>query len=305
MDNMLKEIREHFAANQVGLRLLTKLPTGYPAYTFRIGNEFGVAIEFESQRDFFEESTNALMSTKKFVLQGGKSTRYLTLSCCEEGYRNEFAEFCAHFVDPGKDGDNRHRLLDTPLNWWNQWIGLLGNRKGSSKCYDVIAEMMALDLLFRIDNTVVWSASHEGSHDIESSTKSYEVKSTLKKSETTVTISSQHQLFSTRELNLLFFRLEHSEQGVSINDMKEILVGHGYQSVLLEAQLNYRGFVKGSSLRDQKFRLLEARSYNVDDNFPRIVKSSFKGDVYPKNIIKILYTIDLEGLNYTNLDWKP
>ena len=171
-------------------------------------------------------------------------------------------------------------------------------------CHDVIGEMIALDYLFQIDSSVEWSASHAGSHDIESNNKSYEVKTTIKKSESTVTISSQHQLFSERDLDLLFFRLEYSEQGVSINDMKEILSSHGYNPDLLETQLSYRGFIKGSSIRDRKYRLLEARQYIVDDQFPKIVKSSFKGDVYPMNIVKILYTLDLEGINYMSINWN-
>ena len=305
MDTILKEIREHFAANRNGLRAINILPSETPAYTIRIGIEFGVAIEFDGNKDFYEESSNALMSTRIYSLQNDNtSKRFLALTCSDETYRNEFAELCTHFVEPGIDNLNREMLLEKPLNWWDQWIGLLGNRKGTSKCYDIIAEMMALDHLFQHDNTVIWAAEHAGSHDIESQQKSYEVKATLKKYETNVTISSQHQLYSENELFLMFFRLEKSEQGLSINNMKDILIGHGYDENLLESQLSQRGYMKGSSIRDQKYKLLEARLYKVDDDFPKIIESSFKNDVYPQNIVKILYTIDLEGLDYTPLHFE-
>ena len=159
--------------------------------------------------------------------------------------------------------------------------------------------MMALKDLFSIDNSIQWTASHAGSHDIESPSNSYEVKSTIKKSETNVTISSRFQLDSEKPLELWFYRMEASEQGMSINDMKDELVKAGYSESLLESQLEAKGFIKGNSIRDKKYILLERRKYIIDDNFPRIVESSFKNDVYPKNIIKILYTIDLEGLDYT------
>ena len=86
---------------------------------------------------------------------------------------------------------------------------------------------------------------------------------------------------------------------MSINDMKDVFVKAGYSESLLESQLEAKGFIKGNSIRDKKYIQLERRKYVIDDNFPRIVESSFKNDVYPKNIIKILYTIDLEGLDYT------
>jgi hypothetical protein len=57
------------------------------------------------------------------------------------------------------------------------------------------------------------------------------------------------------------------------------------------------------SIRDTKFTILEVRRYIVDEKFPKIVEGSFKNDVFPKNIIKIIYTIDLEGIEYTSLSF--
>ena len=93
--------------------------------------------------------------------------------------------------------------------------------------------------------------------------------------------------------------MEASEQGFSINDLKDELVKAGYNESTLESQLQSKGFILGNSIRDRKYIVLERRKYTIDESFPRIVESSFKNNVYPKNIIKILYTIDLEGLDYT------
>ena len=95
-----------------------------------------------------------------------------------------------------------------------------------------------------------------------------------------------------------FCRLEESEHGLSINDAKRKLVADGYDENILEEQLMQRGFMPGNSVRDRRYIVLEKRKYVVDEKFPRIVESSFKNNVYPKNIVKILYTIDLEGLDY-------
>lgn len=293
MKQLIEEIRTHFASQVQGIRMLKCLPADYKAYSFRQGVEYGVAIETTISKEVYEEA--AQITIKTFNNLGIK---YIALSCCDESFRNEFANFGANFVSPGDNGENRRIVLSSPLNWWDGWIGMLGNKVGGKKSYDTIAEMMALEELFKQDNTITWTASQAGSHDLESDSHSYEVKSTIMKSEAKVTISSQFQLDSVRPLQLWFYRMEASEQGVSINDMIAKLIATGYDGNLIESQLEKRGFMLGSSIRDRKYVLLEKRKYTVDDHFPRIVESSFKNNVYPKNIIKILYTIDLEGIDY-------
>lgn len=293
MNELLSEIREHFASHLQGLRRLSRIALDCPAYTFRQGVEFGVAIETSSTKDYYEEAAQITLKTMDFM-----GLRYITLSCCDELYRNEFAKFASHFVDAGVDKENRNMVINAPLEWWNSWIGMLGNRVSGRKSYDTIAEMLALASLFKADSTSSWTASHAGSHDIESDSASFEIKSTIKKSETFVTISSQFQLFSEKPMQLWFYRMEASEHGISINDAKDLLVNAGYDSGLIESQLEQRGFIMGSSIRDKKYVVLERRKYVVDDSFPRIVESSFKNDRYPHNIVKILYTIDLEGIDY-------
>lgn len=294
MEKIIDEIRMHFASQIQGIRPLSTLSKDCEAYSFRQGVEYGVAIQIDSKKEIYEESAQITIKTLSNM-----EKRYIALACCDEGFRNEFAKFAAYFVMPGENGENRKTVVETPIKWWNGWIGMLGNRVGARNSYDTIAEMIALEELYVHDKTIAWTASQAGSHDIESESASFEVKSTMKKSETTVTISSQFQLDSVKPLQLWFYRMEASEQGLSINDMKVKLVSAGYDESLIESQLCDRGFMPGSSSRDKKYVLLEKRKFVVDDNFPRIVESSFKNDVYPKNIIKILYTIDLEGLSYT------
>lgn len=295
MEEVLSEIREHFASQVQGFRLLSKQPSNFRAYSFRQGVEFGVAIETSLSKDIYEEAAQITIKTMDIM-----GMRYISLACCDELFRNEFANFASHFVEPGLNGENRTIVLETPLAWWNSWIGMLGNRVAGRNSYDTIAEMLALLSIYNEDNSCAWTASHAGSHDIETDSAAFEVKSTVKKSETTVTISSQFQLYSEKPLQLWYYRMEVSEHGVSINDVKEQLINAGYDKNLIESQLEQRGFILGSSIRDKRYIVLETRKYVVDDSFPRIVESSFKNDIYPKNIVKILYTIDLEGLDYTN-----
>lgn len=303
MEKLIQEIKDHFATGTFGIRILSCLDK-WKTYTLRQSGEYGLAIEYNSKEDLYEEANEVILYTT-FLTTESETKKYLVLACCDEKYRNNFAELSYDFANPGINGRDRQNLLSDPLAWWNQWIGLLGDKMRNRKSYDIIAELLALDFLYQKDKTVVWKAAEAGTHDIESATESFEVKSTIKKSETCITISSQHQLESSNKLSLLFFRMEKSLSGFSINDILKSLVAHGYDESLLESQLEKKGYKRGSSIRDVKYTILEIRMFDVDDKFPKIVETSFKDDVFPKNIIKILYTIDLEGLNYTSILFNP
>lgn len=295
---ILEEIRECFASTQNGARDIKSLTSEYPAMVIRSNEGYGVAIVFDDERDISEKFANSNLYTQKLAI-GGKEKKYLILRCALDSLRYEFATVCAQFIEPGINGIDRKNLLADPLAWWKQWRELLGNAIFQRKPYSVIAEMIVLDELYIHDNTIEWSAVHAGSHDIEGNQESYEVKSTIKRYGATITIAGQHQLQSLKRLQLYFCRLEQSKMGMSINDMKDKLVSDGYDKEKIEQQLYQLGYEYGSSVREEKYKVLEKRKYEVDDKFPKITKSSFKNDHIPESVIQITYTIDLDGLEYT------
>lgn len=259
---------------------------------------YGVAIEFDDIRDISEKFANSRLFSRTLAI-GGIEKKYLILSCMLDSLRYEFATVCAQFVEPGIDGMDRKNLMSEPLEWWKKWRELMGNTISNKEAYSVIAEMMVLDDLYTQDNTVEWTAVNSGSHDIEGNESCYEVKSTVKRYGATITISGQHQLQSLKRLQLYFCRLEQSRTGISINDMKDRLVADGYDKDKIEQQLYQLGYERGASIREEKYKVLEKRKYEVDDTFPKITKASFKDDHIPESITQITYTIDLDGLEYT------
>ncbi|MEG0720152.1 MAG: PD-(D/E)XK motif protein [Lachnospiraceae bacterium] len=295
---ILEEIREYFASTQNGARDIKSLLPEYPAMVIRSNEGYGVAVIFDDERDISEKFANSNLYTQILAI-GGEEKKYLILRCALDSLRYEFATVCAQFVEPGIDGIDRKNLLTDPLAWWKQWRELLGNAISQRQPYSVIAEMIVLDELYVHDNTIEWSAVNAGSHDIEGNQESYEVKSTIKRYGATITIAGQHQLQSLKRLQLYFCRLEQSKMGVSINDMKNKLVSDGYDKEKIEQQLYQLGYEYGSSVREEKYKVLEKRKYEVDDKFPKITKSSFKNDHIPESVIQITYTIDLDGLEYT------
>jgi len=300
---IIEEIRSHFAALTDGLRELQSVPSSLPTYSLRFNGEYGVAVEYNKDKDISEESTNAMISTREVYLSDGSQKKLLLLTCYDESFRNEFALLCETFVSPGERGELRENLINDPLAWWDRWIGLLGDRKSKKKCYDYIAEMVVLHILFKQDNTAYWAASERGSHDIECDKADFEVKSTIKKSDLNVTISSQHQLFSKKPLYLTFVRMEKSNDGVSINDMEKKLAEDGYNNSSISKYLNDSGFIKGARIRDEKYKVLEIRKYSVNDEFPKITKDSFVNGAFPASIVKLIYTIDLANIDYETMKY--
>lgn len=296
--NILEEVRECFASTQNGAREIKSLPAEYPALAIRNSDGYGVAIRFSNKDEFSEKFANCRMFTK-FMFIDGEGNKYLILSTTLDSLRYEFATICAQFIEPGEDGIYRKNLLKDPLMWWKQWRKLLGNAISEKKIYDVIAEMLVLDVLYVKDHAVTWTSINGGTHDIESNTESYEVKSTVRRYGATITISGQHQLESNKRLQLYFCRLEKSNIGISINDMKDKLILDGYDKEKIEEQLYRLGYERGSSARNEKYKILERRKYEVNSRFPKITKFSFKNNHIPKSIIQIVYTIDLDGLEYT------
>ena len=81
MINLLDEIREHFAANQQGMRPIKSLNPEWQAFTLRQGIEFGVAIEFKQEIEVNEESTSVLARKVLLLMEiKGNSFFFLVLT---------------------------------------------------------------------------------------------------------------------------------------------------------------------------------------------------------------------------------
>lgn len=298
--NLLEELRSYFVTINAGARKIKCLPEEYTAYVIKIVNGFGVAIEYNNETPIFERFANSYI--RNCILSINEVEKeYLILICEIDSLKYEFASICAEFVDPGQDGRRRIHLNNNPLEWWNNWKMLLGNSIMNKEVYSILAELITFDYLIEKDPSIEWTAINGGTHDFESKDYSYEVKATIKKYESSLVISSQHQLHSDKPLFLYYCRLEESEHGISINNKLLDLKQKGYYSDKIDLYLERVNLQYGSSIRNKKYQILEQRKYIIDSNFPKITKESFKNNTIPESITKISYTIDLSSLEY--LDW--
>ncbi|MCJ8007272.1 PD-(D/E)XK motif protein [Lederbergia wuyishanensis] len=297
---LVQEIRRGFASLRNGKALPLKEVDAYPAYVLRMGTSYGVVIEVSSDVKINERFSNVRYVTEEYEIDG-RQANFLYLSSDMEHLRNEFANICGAFVDPGEKGKEREKIEKAPLKWWEQMKELLGNRNIDTSPYNVLGEMVAYYYLFTNGKLVNWIGQINGSVDFESRDTDYEVKSTTMRYDSMIQISSQFQLQGGKDIKIFFLRFEESAHGKSIDDLAEMLVTAGVDRNKIEESLICGGYEKYSTGRSRKYKLLEMRLYDVNERFPTIIKERFADYGIPQNVVKINYTIDLDGLDYNDL----
>lgn len=299
MTDLLKEIQEGFAnLDQSGRMLPIKaMPVTYPAWIFREGDSFGVAVECPANLEISEGFAGARLRTVERVV-AGQHRLFLRLESSIEWLRNEFGLICEHMVSIKSGTAVRQALLSDPLIWWQRWRHLLGNALVDKHGYDVLAELLALEALVIKGANFEWSGPFGGVVDIKTPSTDYEIKSTVSRYGSVVNISGQFQLAASsgKPLQLVHFRFEPADEGLSIDLVCDRLIGLGVDAVMLEGALQRLGMEAGCSTRKEGYNLLEARSYVVDDSFPRITPASFTGGVLPAGVVQFEYSVDLSGL---------
>lgn len=297
--DLLQEIRNDFAGIKEG-SVIELMALGSEEHIIISKNKkegLMIGIPVTETVPSINESFTSCQIFDSYFTYKGKNERYLFLSCKLFDYRNEFASLCCEFVEPGPNGKYRNELLNNPLNWWKKWIILLGNTITERNIYCVIAEMMALDYLYKKDNSITWHAAKAGVRDIESDTDTFEVKSTIRRTGYEITISSSFQLDNETPFWLLFCRMEESnDNGFSIKDMFDILVNDGYDKQKLTNELAMQGLDLSNHICNIKYKAIERIRYLVDNSFPKIVDSSFVGGHRPAGIDKITYTVNLNAI---------
>lgn len=255
-----------------------RLVSGSEARMVRSGSRFGVFFPADITEEFFEDKLNSM------TLRTGKvnATNGVFISCKDRNLKNQFADECARFLD----ASNLRRISADPFGWWNELKQLFGNVLSDEKCYFLFAEFLVYLLLQKQCNdaglgvTVKWK-SCAATHDIEMSDGSqHEVKSTVKRTASVVTISSQFQMSVNPSVPffLYFLRLEPGRRdGVSIQHLLSKAASLGCDMGRIEQILLAQGLTPGSPKRKTRFAVLEAKRYDAGTGpFPKLTPESFR-----------------------------
>ena len=284
--------------NSVGYGKVKPFENDFMAYAVNLSGHKGVAIDI-SEDIKIKEHFNKLNIANANLEVKGVTHHVVFLYTDEEVLNEHYGVLFFDFLNKEK----RKAILSNPLDWFNEWSDLLGNKKQVKMIYDVVGEMKTLVLLLQSGVIPIWDSIKKGTYDISTNDSLYEVKSTINKTETFVTIHNQFQLDdSDKNLNIVFVRLEENETGESIDDLYNQLETLKYPYLDdVNIYLEKIGYYHGKAERYIKYLTHEVRQYKVDDTFPKITKDSFIGNQFPLGIVKVEYTISLDSLKYTSL----
>lgn len=135
-------------------------------------------------------------------------------------------------------------------------------------------------------------------HDFRNGDTACEVKTTRTREGRRVRISSVDQLEPPAggDLFLLHYRVDNDPQGVTLPHVIAEIVDLGASVAALNRKLQLIGYESAHVEQyTNKFRVLDARLYLVDESFPRIVTSSFHDGHVPAGVQQLQYIIELSN----------
>ena len=270
---------------------------GYDAYVAKVEDMIGVAIPVEKDLVINERFNKVFIGNFLFAING-VPTKVIFLYTKEPEMSEKYASLCLNFIS----SNSRDTILNNPIDWYNEWRELLGDSKRNKMVYDFIGEMAVLLELQKRGKNPVWNSMSKGTFDITTNESIYEVKTSIVKSFDSITIHNQFQLDIeglNKELFISYVKVEENNAGESIDSLAKQLIDAGFDKTSLEDYLTQNGYYPGKNDRYKQYIIHEIRLYKVDENFPFITKNSFVNKKMPKNVVKLEYTLSLDGLDYS------
>lgn len=271
--------------------------SGYGAYVVKVDDMIGVAIPIEKDLIINEKFNKVFISNFLFGING-VATKAIFLYTKEPEMSEKYASLCMNFISP----NSRNIILNNPIEWYNEWRDLLGDSKRNKMVYDFIGEMAVLFELQKRGDNPIWNSITKGTFDITTCDSIYEVKTSIVKSFDSITIHNQFQLDIeglNKQLYIAYVKAEENNAGESIDSLANKLIAAGFDKTTLEDYLSENGYYQGKNERYKQFIIHEIRLYKVDEKFPFITKNSFVDQKMPKNVVKLEYTLSLDGLDYS------
>lgn len=274
-------------------------PDNYDCYYITDGDMKGVGFEISKEHRGFRYNFENIIIKVDERINNNKEKKYFIELLSERLYDvDEFLFICLKFLEPGESGVNRKMILENPQSWVDKWKNLFGNKNGDDKVYPYIGELLVLRHLLTLGKNA--KLTSQGSHDIETKSENYEVKTTTMRYDSLIEIHSKNQLakLNNNPLFLYFVRIEESEAGVSINSLLKDLKRMNYDV----NDVNERIKDLNSISLTKCYKIDEIREYEITESFPKIIDESFVEGHLPNNIISIKYTIDLNGIEYRTIE---
>ncbi|GAA1899088.1 PD-(D/E)XK motif protein [Williamsia serinedens] len=227
---------------------------------------------------------------------------YLSIACLDENLRPIFSQFSQDVVESIEQSTSpasaAYRVF---LKWKSMFLEAMSRVPLSDGALaGLIGELLTLEKILNAGghrSIDYWTGPVGSQHDFRTKLFAIEVKASLSRSGRRVQISSIDQLDSDDQVSLWlnFHRMSRDPAGENLAQHLERVLNAGADTASLTRKLSNLGLdgTKINIYDKDRFKLLESNLYLVDQNFPRIVRSSFKSGRLPAGIVRMSYDIEL------------
>lgn len=233
----------------------------------------------------------------------GKQQRFLDLTCMSGELEKVFAELGDEILSRIEAGST---CADAAHSTIEEFRSLLVRPNASqipqSQVAGLVGELLLLNRLLDRGPAAwkCWRGPAGDRHDFAAGPHSLEVKVSLSKGRTKVTINGFDQLEEPAggSLHLLHFELETAASGMlSVNALGKAALGKASEPENLQQLLSALGCddVSDPSWNHIAFRLEQESLYMVTEGFPRLVPSMLAGGSSPTGISSVAYSTDLSA----------
>lgn len=278
-------------------------------------NNIFITNDKENHRSFMVEfNSKSLRGYKPIVINGidifirddanfDSTKKYLVFENLDGKMENAFIAFSVTIISNLKNCDTDSKTLFQIEQILKDYKDFFSFKKNIDKKDEqgLIAELDYLNrLIDKLSEKAVinWTGPEKNKHDFTFPDEAIEIKSTLNEEQSIVTISNENQLdigkLKGLKLKLYVFNENSAGETVDfyINRIYKKLISFEVKKIFIAKicmykinPLEYKGIYK--------FNIESIKSYQVDDNFPRINKSNIPSEIYD-----VKYKLNLSNLKY-------
>lgn len=225
---------------------------------------------------------------------------YIDILCVEARLAEVFAEFCGSVISRIDGGNDSGLAVKQAVEEFRALFEASGTKALSdSERIGLLGELWFLEQLVARSPRLIeaWTGPAGHRHDFRSGAISVEIKTSSKKGNQRVTISSIEQLSIPAGSELFLWRpvLEPAMGGaISISALLARILDRGVDKAVLEARLAALKLDLGAMMKDenQGFSFEGVSAYRVAEGFPCIALDDIGGEL-PTGVISLQYDVDL------------
>ncbi len=252
----------------------------------------------------------ALQILVSVYTQGGKQQRFLDLTCRAHELERVFTELGNEILSRVAGGVGCEEAAKSTIEEFRSLLVRPNSTQSSiSQVAGLVGELIFLNRLLDRESSAwkSWRGPAGDRHDFASESHSLEVKTSLSKGRTTISINGFNQLERPAggSLHLLHFELEAVMAGMlTVEALGSAALGKANEPEKLQQLLSALGCeeVRDPAWNHTAFRLEAENLFCVEEGFPRLVPSMLAAGSPPTGVSSVSYSIDLSTAEEFRVD---